>query len=216
MSGEQQLMQPTEIGVAGVRRAVQEDNEAAAEVLALAFADDPGWAHLIPDSSERAGRLLSFFTAEIGNLVPEYREVWITEDGSGVAVWGRPGRWRVPFMRTLRPLSQMIEVFGKRLGLAVWSQLRLERHHPTRPEHWYLHYLGVEPRWQGKGLGTALLAPMLERCDREQTPAYLESSTERNRALYERHGFELTGTFPLPASGPPIREMWREPRVTAD
>ena len=209
-------MRLSDESVAGVRHAERDDYEAAAEVLALAFADDPGWTHLIPDSSERAERLLSFFTTDIENLVPGYREVWVTDDGSGVAIWGRPGGWRVPFVRTLRPLPQMIEVFGRRLGLAIWSQLRLDRHHPRRPEHWYLHYLAVEPQRQGKGLGAALLAPMLERCDRAQTPAYLESSTERNRALYERHGFELTGIFPLPASGPPIREMWREPRVPGD
>lgn len=55
------------------------------------------------------------------------------------------------------------------------------------------------------------MAPVLELCDREEVPAYLESSTERNRALYERNDFALTNTFPMPAGGPPIREMWREP-----
>lgn len=194
-----------------IRPATADDHEAAAEALALAFADDPGWAHLIPDSTGRAERLLTYFTAEIGNLVPGCRELWVCDDGSGAAIWAAPGRWRVPFRRTVRPLPRMAEAFGRRLGLAMWSQLRFERHHAGRPEHWYLHYLGVEPRRQGRGLGAALLAPVLERCDREQAPAYLESSTDRNRALYERHRFELAGTFPLPVGGPPIREMWREP-----
>ena len=31
------------------------------------------------------------------------------------------------------------------------------------------------------------------------------------RALYERNQFALTGTFPMPAAGPTIREMWRDP-----
>ncbi|MDP9227842.1 MAG: GNAT family N-acetyltransferase [Actinomycetota bacterium] len=194
---------------AHVRPGTADDHEPAAEALALAFADDPAWAHLLPNGVDRAERLLKFFTAEVGNLVPEHRELWVTDDGCGVAIWGRPGRWRVPFRRTLRPLPQLVEVFGRRLGLATWAQLRLERHHPRAPEHWYLHYVAVEPRRQGRGLGAALLAPMLERCDREQSPVHLEASTERNRMLYERHGFAVTGTFPLPGGGPPIREMWR-------
>ncbi len=197
---------------AQVRRGTEDDHEAAAEALALAFADDPAWAHLIPDDGARAERLLTFFTAEVRNLVPEHRELWVTDDGAGAAIWGRPGRWRVPFRRTIRPLPQLVEVFGRRLGLATWAQLRLERHHPRSPEHWYLHYLAVEPRRQGRGRGAALLAPMLELCDRERTPAYLEASTERNRALYERHGFALTDSFPMPAAGPPIDEMWRDSR----
>lgn len=193
-----------------VRLATESDHEAAAECLALAFAEDPAWAHLIPGSAEtRAERLLGYFTAEIANLVPDHRELWIGEGGRGAAIWGRPGRWRVPTSKALRESRAMARVFGARLPLALWTQLRLERHHPHRPAHWYLHYLGVEPRHQGRGIGGALLAPIHDRCDREDVPAYLESSTDRSRVLYERNGFVLTGTFAMPISGPPIREMWR-------
>lgn len=194
-----------------MRRGTDADHETAAEALALAFVDDPGWSHLLPSAETRGERLLAFFTAEIANVVPRYRELWVLEDGSGAALWGRPGRWRVPFARTARPARSMAGVFGRRLGLATWTQLRFERRHPARPDHWYLHYIGVEPRRQGRGLGAALLAPVLQQCDEMATPAYLEASSDRNRLLYERHGFELTETFPMPLGGPPIREMWRDP-----
>jgi GNAT superfamily N-acetyltransferase len=194
-----------------IRPATPGDHEAAAEALALAFADDPCWAHLLPDPATRAERLLAFFNAEIENLAPEYRLLWIAEDGGGAAVWAHPGRWRVPPSRSLRSGRRMAAVFGRRLPLAIWTQLRFERRHP-RTSHWYLHYLGVEPRRQGRGIGAALIAPVLERCDRDGVPAHLEASTERNRALYERNGFSLTGTFDMPAGGPPLREMWRKPR----
>ncbi len=105
----------------------------------------------------------------------------------------------------------MAAVFGTRLPLATWTQLRLERRHPSASEHWYLHYLGVEPRRQGRGLGGDLLRPVLDLCDREGIPSYLESSTERNRVLYERNGYSLTGSFPMPAAGPKLHEMWRDP-----
>jgi GNAT superfamily N-acetyltransferase len=194
-----------------VRQATEDDREAAAEALALAFADDPCWAHLLPNDSTRAECLLAYFTAEIETLAPDYREIWVTEDGSGAAVWARPGRWRVPLRVTMAEGPKMTRIFGRRLPLALWTLLRLERHHPSTPKHWYLHYLGVEPRRQGRGLGGALLAPVLERCNRESLPAHLEASTDRNRALYERNGFGLIEVFDMPASGPPIREMWRNP-----
>jgi GNAT superfamily N-acetyltransferase len=194
-----------------VRRATPEDHEAAAEALALSFVDDPGWGHLLPNAETRGERLLEFFTAEIANVVPRYRELWVTDDGSAAALWGRPGGWQVPLVRTARPARSMARVFDRRLGLATWSQLRFERKHPARPDHWYLHYIGVEPRRQGRGLGAALLTPVLRLCDETRTPAYLEASSERNSFLYERHGFALTETFPMPLGGPAIREMWRDP-----
>jgi GNAT superfamily N-acetyltransferase len=189
-----------------------DDHEAAAEALALAFADDPCWAHLLRGDATRAEKLLAFFTSEIETLVPDHREVWIADDGSAAAIWAPPGRWRVPFGLTLREAGRMTGVFGRRLPLALRALIRLEGHHPKSPDHWYLHYLGVEPNRQGRGLGSSLLAPVLARCDEQVVPGHLEASTDRNRALYERHGFALTEVFDMPGrGGPPIREMWREP-----
>ena len=105
----------------------------------------------------------------------------------------------------------MIRVFGRRLPLALRSRLRMEGKHPSEPSHWYLAVLGVEPGSQGRGLGSKLMHPVLERLDGEGVAAYLEASTPRSRALYERHGFEVTGEMNLPANGPPIWLMWREP-----
>jgi GNAT superfamily N-acetyltransferase len=81
--------------------------------------------------------------------------------------------------------------------------------HPEEP-HDYLFLLGTRPEWQSRGLGSALLRKVLERCDREGRPAYLEASTEGNRRLYLRHGFEVTGEIRLP-DGPSMWPMWREP-----
>jgi hypothetical protein len=48
-------------------------------------------------------------------------------------------------------------------------------------------------------------------CDRDHSPAYLESSNPKNVPLYERHGFELLGTIQVGAS-PPIFPMLRKSR----
>jgi GNAT superfamily N-acetyltransferase len=106
----------------------------------------------------------------------------------------------------------MMRVFGRRLPLALRYLLRVEHKHPRSPEHWYLQYLGTEPARQGQGLGSALLRPVLALCDRDGIGAYLESSSERNRVLYERHGFSVVETFDMPGGGPSIRRMWRDPQ----
>jgi ribosomal protein S18 acetylase RimI-like enzyme len=87
---------------------------------------------------------------------------------------------------------------------------RMEKWHPDDRSHWYLFILGTEPAAQGRGLGSALLSQMLARVDADGMPAYLESSNERNLALYGRHGFEITGEVAIPG-GPRIWPMWREP-----
>ena len=56
-----------------------------------------------------------------------------------------------------------------------------------------------------------MMRPVLEMCDRDAMPAYLEATSERNKHLYLRHGFEVTGEINVPG-GPSMWPMWREPK----
>jgi ribosomal protein S18 acetylase RimI-like enzyme len=199
------------VGEVTVRRAQPADHARLAGTFAAAFADDPAWAWLLPHS-DREQRLRLFLETELANLVPERREIWTTDDCSAVASWGPPGLWSVPVPVVLRFAPQMLRVFGRRLQLGLRYLIRVEQMHP-RTEHWYLEILATEPARQGQGLGSALLRPMLALCDRDGIGAYLESSSDRSQALYERHGFRVVEVFDMPGGGPPIRRMWREPEA---
>lgn len=99
-----------------------------------------------------------------------------------------------------------------RAPLVVGGSLWAERRHPATPPHWYLVWLGTDPSDQGKGLGSAVLRPVLEHCDTEGVAAYVESSKERNIAFYARHGFRVIRELRLPR-GPTVWPMWREPHI---
>jgi GNAT superfamily N-acetyltransferase len=71
--------------------------------------------------------------------------------------------------------------------------------------------LGTDPDRQGRGLGSLLLRQTLSELDWARTPAYLEASTPRSRALYLRHGFVVMNEIRLPGGGPPLWRMWRDP-----
>ena len=86
----------------------------------------------------------------------------------------------------------------------------LDEHHPHEP-HEYLFFIGVRPGAQGRGIGGALLAPVLARADAAGHPCYLEASSLRSRELYERHGFRATAEI-APAGGAPLWPMVRDPQ----
>lgn len=92
----------------------------------------------------------------------------------------------------------------------MWGLTAVERRHPG-DRHLYLAVLGVDPVRQDVGVGSRLLAPGLELCDRELLPASLETGKERNVSFCSRHGFRVTDRRRLPA-GPPVWLMRREPR----
>jgi GNAT superfamily N-acetyltransferase len=84
----------------------------------------------------------------------------------------------------------------------------LARRRPPEP-HYFLHFLAVRPGVQGRGYGTRLLRPVLERCDAEGIPAYLDATSEHNRRLYERHNFVVIQEVTLRDS-PPLWCMLRK------
>ena len=87
----------------------------------------------------------------------------------------------------------------------------LEHVHPCAP-HWYLAFVGIEPAIQSRGIGRALLAPVLEKADRTNTLCYLETPFPRTHAFYERLGFTRNGEH-RPFVGAPqgVEAFLREP-----
>jgi len=179
----------------------------AAGILAGAFADDPVSRWMIP----RDARLQPGFEFYFRRIWLPAQAVYETEDGRAIACWMPPGKAHMSLVEQLRLMPGLIRAAGRDLPRLLSATAAMEKDHPHE-DHWYLNMLGVVPAAHGRGLGSALLAHTLERCDAEGMPAYLDATTERSRALYERHGFEVTGEFRLPKGGPPLWRMWREPR----
>jgi GNAT superfamily N-acetyltransferase len=194
-----------------VRKASSVDTEGLSAALARAFFDDPVMSWLLPRDARRARGLPVVFEMELTNVHLPHGEVYTTAQLSGGALWAPPGKWRTPPASLLRALPRLALALGSRIPVALRTIMAMERVHPKEP-HWYLAVLGTEPASQGKGVGSALMAPVLQRCDREGVAAYLESSKQSNIPFYARHGFEVTGTVSLPGGGPPVWPMWREPR----
>jgi ribosomal protein S18 acetylase RimI-like enzyme len=193
-----------------VRKVTAADVPAVAEALTRSFFDDPVMTYIIP-ARNQARRLRRFFEIELRHMALPLDETYTTAGPiMGAAVWSPPGRWRPPASVLIRSGPAFLRAIGGRLRAAVNLMGVVERKHPKEP-HYYLSTLGTEPDAQRKGVGSALLRPVLDRCDEEGLPAYLESSKEVNVPYYRRHGFEVTEEVTVPG-GPTLWLMWREPQ----
>jgi len=195
-----------------IRSATGDDVPPVAVALARAFYDDPVMSWLFRDDARRPRRLERGFTLFLTGIYLQHQACYTTDGLAGGALWAPPGKWHLGPLAQLRLLPRMASVFGRDLPRVLRAIAFIESRHPHEP-HYYLAVLGVEPQAQGKGLGAALMRPVLERCDREGIPAYLESSSERSRALYLRNGFEVVEEIVYPGGGPPSWRMWRPPRA---
>ena len=96
------------------------------------------------------------------------------------------------------------------MARAIKVQRAVEKRHLREP-HFYVRLVGVRTALQGRGVGSALMQPTLQRADSAGLPTYIEASTERSAALYERLGFLHMDVLELPDGGPPVWRMRRPP-----
>jgi GNAT superfamily N-acetyltransferase len=194
-----------------VRRATDADVDPMAAQLCRSFFDDPVFGHVFRNEARRNEAMRRYFTTQMrGDYLP-FGGCYTTDDYRGSAIWGPAGKPLLTGLAGVVNLVRVLPYAATHLASTLQMLSLIESLHPHEP-HWYLATLGTDPEAQGKGIGSALMRPVLEHCDAEGWPAYLESSKERNVPFYSRHGFQVVSEVPLPGGGPKIWTMWREPR----
>ena len=180
-------------------------------VLARGFADDPIWRWMAPADRRWPVRVAPVFRHLIGPPIG-YGTTWTTTTHDGAAVWAPPGKSSFPNGAAARSVPAMVSGLGPSgLRRTLKMVARMEKVHPKEP-HWYLEFLATDAHLRGKGIGSLLIAPALERADDEGVGAYLESSKLDNVPFYRRHGFEVVEEMVAVPGAPPMWRMWRDPR----
>jgi ribosomal protein S18 acetylase RimI-like enzyme len=189
------------------------DAALVAHDLADAFARDAlfDWLSRTDDRRETARRL--FFDLIVKSALKSGSRIERPACGGAAALWTSS--------EAVISLSFIEEIQSLRVGLAVTGWRRfprllalrrdMEAHHPLGRPHDYLWFLGVVHAQQGRGVGSWLLRAAAERLDHAGRPAYLETQSERNVALYRRFGFEVISTHRARLDAPLVWSMWREP-----
>jgi len=198
---------------AAPRRASAKDGRVIARLFAAAFLHDPVFDWIARAGPKRAAGMERFFFWILKTYALPFGETWMSDDAAVAAAWLPP---HAPassgsFTEQMRLLPMFVRLCGfPRLGRGSAMADAMDKNHP-REKHFYLAFIGVAPRLQGLGLGSALLETNLKRIDETGSPAYLENSNPKNAKLYERHGFVARKNI-APSGAPPLIAMWRSAR----
>ena len=192
-----------------VRAAGADDVDAASAVLADAFADY-AWTRWTVASDGHRARIDALQRLMIEQIAVPYGEVWVAEDERGVAaaaIWMLPTS-SVPLDVRQTTAAVQAELEGDRHDASVAAEAACVPLRPTQP-HYYLGAVGIRTDRQRRGIGAALLQPVLQRAQGEGAIAFLETSDRANVAFYERLGFTVTGEVDGSDGGPHVWAMAR-------
>ena len=195
------------------RHATPADLPQIADALALSFQDDPVMAWIFGEDHDKALKHIRTFFRHEGARHLRNPYVFTTQGHDGASYWDPPGKWKTSPRDFVSMALPMLRGVHRRIPRALTGLGRMDKVHEAQPQdHYYLAVLGTRPDRQGKGVGSELMRPVLDRCDELGIGAYLESSKERNVPFYRRHGFEVVEEIEFSKGGPTLWGMWRDPR----
>lgn len=194
-----------------VRIATRADVPRVAATLAAAYPDYRWTSWAFPEDG-RAQRLHRWAEVCAGLAGVDAGTTWLTADGASVAAWTAPDA--PPPAADLQAVldRDVPRAFGSRHRVVLASERLAALGRPDAP-HWWLSAVGTRPGSRRAGLGAAVLAPVLERCDADGVPAALTTYTSTAVRWFQRSGFAVThATRTAVDHELPVWTMVRQPR----
>jgi GNAT superfamily N-acetyltransferase len=200
-----------------VRRASVADLDAASDALADAFADYP-WTRWTIDGDRHVERVRALQRLFMERIALPYGEVWVATDELraviGAAIWSVPGA--VVPAEVLRDVDgARAELEGVRSEASAAAEAYVAGSRPSTP-HYYLGAVGTRRDHQRRGVGRALLAPVIDRAAAAGFDIVLETSAPENLDFSARLGFVTAAESTVPGGGPPVWALRRDHRVDQD
>jgi GNAT superfamily N-acetyltransferase len=187
----------------------------ASEVLAASFFDYPMFTFYFPDIKRRT-RYLPWYFQNILNCALRYGKVYTTPEISGVIFTLPPDHIKISMWEyiqngfLLTPILLGFRNYKQSMDCERFVGNTQEKLLSNRP-HYYLWGLAVNPSQKSKGIGAALMQPVLKKADTQNLPIYLETHAEKNVSYYQKNGFGLIHTAKIPKYDLPIWCILREP-----
>lgn len=132
----------------------------------------------------------------------------------GASIWSKPMDHRTRTRQSREKKAFIEDVMGAKsleTYLAIVEFMSSKAVSVIDESCWYLSIVGIDPAFQGNGLGASLITPVLERTDRLNVPTYLETFTPGNMGFYERLGYGPAASFFEPVTQAEYWIMVRDP-----
>ncbi len=179
-----QPAQPREI-----RIAEPTDREVVVATTVAAFADDPAFRYFFADE-DTFDEAASRFVGLLFDKRVDHRAVWMTDDGSALAMWSPPDGPGESDTES-SPMEQALVPFAGAFDRLTAYDQKVDALVPA--DCWYLGILATHPSHWGKGLGRGVMRVGLDTVASASGTAFLETTNPDNVGMYQASGWTIDG-----------------------
>lgn len=166
-----------------------EMTEEVVNLLARAYASNPINRAALEDSSVERNR--AFFRIGLQTMNGSRYVAKVGGEIVGMVHWVDSEKCQPPELDKLKLAPSMIWNLGLKSSLRIMTWLSAWSTRDPKTKHSHLGPIGVDPKVQGQGVGSALLRTHCEDLDRRQLMGYLETDRPENVPIYEKFNYRV-------------------------
>ena len=182
-----------------MRLVTKTDKALIVTILSASFDENRSFNTIIKQDGQRTLRIKKVFEYFFDTWF-EKGAIYLSDDSKACALIAFPHLKKTTFRSVLMDIKLLflIGVSSAKKGFA--REGKIKTRHPKVP-FYYLLFIGVLPEHQNNGIGSKLLAELVEDSESRKLPMYLETYLPKNVDLYKKFGFtifdELEFGFPV-------------------
>lgn len=192
-------------------RVTKNQIEPVAKLMAECFMDDPLVMMQTKGISKEKEFLENLFLCQLYAL-EKTADVYSSDDKcKSVLIRYEKRRlftWMKLLMRNIQLSSKIRRLVGKE-DLKIYLKNLKEvskivdlkwQNQFVKKDYYRINIIAIAQEERGKGVFRALIMPIIDKCNKNNTPIILETNDSKNIAIYEHFGFNLVKTIPYQGS----------------
>lgn len=177
-------------------KAIYKDKDRVIDILAQSFDDNQSVNYISKQDKKRKQRIrmLMEYSFEVCYL---FGDVFLTEDKKSCALVLYPDKKKTTLKSILLDVQLIFFCIGiENIKKALTRESKIKQLQP-KVKMYYLWFVGVDPQFQNKGIGSDLLKDIIEDSTQKGRPLYLETSTLKNLPWYKKFDFQIYAELDL-------------------
>lgn len=146
----------------------------ATETLVTAFRKDPITGYILSHTNSKKDKISRNLWSATLRYAQPYNHIYTAPENKGIAAWIPPSEYPLNFMQILQAgfykIPFMLGFSGLKKFLHLFTLFDKYHERDMHQPHWYLFALGVSEVYQGKGIGSLLVQPILKQADEAGLP----------------------------------------------
>ena len=171
-------------------KANRNDKKIVIDILSQAFDTNQSINYIIPQDKKRKQRIEKLMAYSF-DVCHEFGDVLLSDDRKACALILYPDKKKTTLNSILWDVNFAFSCVGvSGLKRVLDREAKIKSFHPKEPFS-YLWFIGVDQKFQNKGIGSDLLEKIIADSKSQNRLIYLETSTLKNVPWYEKNGFEI-------------------------